>query len=109
MPDATTTAPATPTIREEIEIAGDRLVERVRHLLHEGNVRSLKIVAEDGDARIEMPLTVGVVAGGALALAAPWLAALGVIAAMVSKVRLEVEREAEAPTLAEPPKAPAEA
>jgi hypothetical protein len=63
------------------------LVEQVKHLIHGGNVRRLKIFAEDGETKLEMPLTIGVIAGGAVALAAPWLAVPGVIAAMVRKCK----------------------
>jgi hypothetical protein len=83
------------TFTEEIEIAGSQLVERVREILAEGNVRQLRLKAEDGDIMLETPLTFGVIAGGAVALAAPWLAILGVIAALVTRVRLEVVRETE--------------
>jgi hypothetical protein len=51
---------------------------------------------------LELPLTVGVIAGGALVLAAPWLAVLGAIAAFVTKAKIEVEREPETPVLPEP-------
>jgi phage-related minor tail protein len=90
------------SIREEIEIGGHELVEKVKHLIREGNVRQLRIIAEDGETKLEMPLTVGVIAGGALALAAPLLAVLGVIAALVKKVKIEVERAEETPALTEP-------
>ena len=83
------------TITEEIEIAGNQLVEKVKGLLAEGKVRQLRIKAEDGDVWLETPLTLGVIAGGAVALAAPWLAILGVLAALVSRVRVEVVREIE--------------
>lgn len=85
---------------EQIEIAGHDLVERVKELLAQGNVRQLRIKAADGDVFFETPLTIGVIAGGAVALAAPWLAILAVIAALVTKVQIEVMREepdAEAP------------
>jgi len=78
---------------EQIEIAGHELVERVKELLAQGNVRQLRIKAADGDVFFETPLTVGVIAGGAVALAAPWLAILAVIAALVTKVQIEVMRE----------------
>lgn len=78
---------------EQMEITGHELVERVKELLAEGNVRQLRIKAADGDVFFETPLTVGVIAGGAVALAAPWLAILAVIAALVTKVQLEVMRE----------------
>lgn len=37
-----------------------------------------------------MPLNVGVVAGGVVTLAAPGLAVLGVLAGLVTRVRIEV-------------------
>ncbi len=83
------------TFTEEIELAGNELVERIKEILAEGNVRQLRLKAEDGDIYLETPLTIGVVAGGAVALAAPWLAILGVIAALVSHVKVEVVREEE--------------
>jgi len=83
------------TITEEIEIAGSQLVERVNGLLAEGKVRQLRIKAEDGDVYLETPLTIGVLAGGAITLAAPWLAILGALAALITNVRIEVVREVE--------------
>jgi hypothetical protein len=94
------------SIVEEIEVAGGQLVDQVKRLIREGNVRQLKIAAQDGDFSLEVPMTFGVIAGGAVALTAPWLAVLGVIAAMVAKVKLEVERDA--PADPAPPPAPAE-
>ena len=81
------------TFTEEIEIAGDQLIEKIKAIVQEGNVRQLRLKASDGDIVLETPLTIGVVAGGVMALAAPWLAVLGVIAAMVTHVTVEVVRE----------------
>ena len=81
------------TIREEIEIAGSELVDRVKDLVADGRVRRLRIKEADGDMVLEMPLNIGVLAGGAVALAAPWLAVLGVLAALVARVRVEILRE----------------
>jgi hypothetical protein len=86
------------TFTEEIEILGDQLVQKVKDLLAEGNVRQVRIKASDGDIVLETPLTIGVVAGGAVALAAPWLAILGVIAALVTHVTIEVVREVDEPS-----------
>jgi hypothetical protein len=82
------------TITEEIEIAGSQLVEKIKELVAEGNLRQLRIKASDGDVFFEMPLTVGAVAGGVIVLAAPLLAVVGVIAAMVANVKVEIVREA---------------
>lgn len=93
------------TFTEEIEVLGDQLVQQVKDLLKEGNVRQLRIRASDGDIVLETPLTFGVVAGGAVVLAAPWLAILGAIAAFVTHVQVEVVREvddADAPAADKP-------
>lgn len=80
---------------EEIEVAGDKLVNRVKELAKESSVRQIKIIADDGDVFLETPLNVGLVVGGVVVLAAPWLAILGAIAGLVTKVRIVVERETE--------------
>ncbi len=81
------------TFVEEIEVAGDKLVGRVKELSKEASVRQLKIIADDGDVFLETPLNIGLVVGGVVVLAAPWLAILGAIAGLATKVRIVVERE----------------
>lgn len=58
-------------------------------------VRQMKIIADDGDVFLETPLNIGLVVGGVVVLAAPWLAILGAVAGLVTKVRIVVEHEAE--------------
>ncbi len=84
------------TFTEEIEVAGNQLLEYVKKLLAEGRVRQLRIKAAGGEVLVEAPLTVGVIGGGAVALAAPWLAILGALAALVARVKIEIVRESEA-------------
>ncbi|MDH5615013.1 MAG: DUF4342 domain-containing protein [Acidimicrobiia bacterium] len=79
------------THTETIEVAGDDLVAKVKEIVHEGNVRRIIIKNEEGEQVIEIPLTVGVV--GALLL--PALAAIGAVAALLSKCTIEIEREDE--------------
>jgi hypothetical protein len=81
------------TFTEEIEITGNHLVDEIKKLIAEGNVRQIRIKASDGDTYLETPLTIGAIAGGVVVLAAPWLAILGVIAALVTRVQIEVVRE----------------
>ena len=81
------------TVVEEVKVDGKNLVERVKEFAREGNVRRMRIIADDGDVFLETPLNIGLVVGGVVTLAAPWLAILGAIAALVSHVRIEVERE----------------
>ena len=89
------------TFTQEMDVAGHQLVAEVNRLAAEGNVRRLQIKTEKGDVFLAVPLTAGAVAGGVVAIAAPWLAVIGAIAGLVAKVKLEVVREA--PPDAAPP------
>lgn len=82
-----------PTWTEELEVAGDQLVASVKRLAAEGQVRRIRITEPDGDLVLEMPLTIGAIAGGAVVIAAPLLAVIGALAAFVTKVRVEVVRD----------------
>ncbi|MCK9423939.1 MAG: DUF4342 domain-containing protein [Bacteroidales bacterium] len=73
---------------EEFRVKGEELVEKVKQLIHEGNVRRLIIKDEDGKVYLEIPVTFGVIG----ALIAPMLAAVGAVAAMVAHLKIEVVR-----------------
>jgi phage terminase large subunit-like protein len=77
---------------EEVEIAGHQLIERIKDLVAEGNVRLVRIRTESGQVFLEIPLTAGAIAGGVVVLAAPWLAAIGAIAGLATKVSIEIVR-----------------
>ncbi len=74
---------------ETIQVAGANLVERVKGLIHEGNVERIIIKDEHGHTYIEIPVTMALVG----ALAAPVLAAVGAIAALVGRFTIVVERK----------------
>jgi hypothetical protein len=76
---------------EEFEVSGDKVVETIKRLVHEGNIRRIIIKGEDGKALIEIPLTFGVVG----ALLVPVLAAVGALAALVARCTIVVERKTE--------------
>jgi len=78
--------------REEIEVAGSDLVERVKELVEEGNVRRLIIRNANNDVLIEVPLTPAVLVGGVATVMSPVLAALGALAALMAKLKIEVVR-----------------
>ena len=80
------------TFVEEIEIAGSELVGRVKELIAEGNVRRLIIKKPDGALLLEIPLTAGVAVGGVLTVLAPVLAALGAMAALLARVKVQIVR-----------------
>lgn len=81
------------TWKEEIEVSTDKLKEKVESLAAEATVRRIRIKEPDGDIAVDIPLTVGAVAGGAIALAAPIVALVGVVAAFFAKVTVEIVRE----------------
>ena len=74
--------------REEFTVSSGDLIERVKQLLHEGNVNRIIVKDEKGKVLLEIPATVGVIG----VVLAPWLAALGVIAALVANCKMVVER-----------------
>lgn len=80
---------------EEVKVASNQLVDQVRDLIEQGNVRRVTIKRDDR-VLFEVPLTVGVGAGAAALLFTPVLAALGAVAALVTDVTLVVEREGDA-------------
>ncbi len=80
---------------EEIMVTGSELVDRIKTLVAEGNVRRLIIRKSDGDSLLEIPLTAGVAVGGVVTILAPVLAALGALAALIAEFKVEVIREDE--------------
>jgi hypothetical protein len=82
---------------EEIEVAGEELVASVKRLAAEGKISRIRLIDSDGDIILEMPLTIGAIAGGAVVLAAPVLAVIGALAGFATKVKLEVVRNGNPP------------
>jgi len=75
--------------KEEFKVKGEELVEKVKQLINEGNVRQITIKNKEGKTLIVLPLTIGVVG----AVLAPMLAAVGAIAALVIECTISVERK----------------
>ena len=80
------------TITEELKIKGSELVSRVKELIAEGNVRKIIVLKENGDVLFEVPMNAGVAVGGVLTMMAPVLAGLGAAAALLTNVRVKIER-----------------
>lgn len=76
---------------EEFRVGGDGLIDKVKELVREGNIRRISIQNEHGKTLIDIPLTVGVVG----AIVAPQLAALGAIAVLVGDCTIIVDKVAE--------------
>ena len=80
------------TWTEDIEVAGSELVDRIKELVKAGNVRKVILRTPDDKLLLEIPLTAGAVAGSVVVLIAPVLAALGAMAALLAKVKVQVVR-----------------
>ena len=80
------------TVVDWITVAGDQLIATVKQLVADGSVRRVILRDSSGREFLSVPLTASAVVGGITVLAAPVLAAIGVVAAMVAEVTLEVER-----------------
>ncbi len=81
---------------EKFTVKGSQLVEKVKELIHQGNIRRVRLLHK-GRPLIDIPLTVGVPVAAATVLAAPVLAAIGAIAALVTECTIEVERVEDSP------------
>ena len=77
---------------EEIKVRGAEAVDRIKELVAEGNVKRVVLKKENGDVLFELPLTAGVIAGGAVTLVAPVAAAIGAAVAFLSHVKIEIHR-----------------
>ena len=76
---------------EKFTVSGDKLVEKIKQLIHEGNIRRVRLLHE-GRTVIEIPLSIGAPAAAIGILIAPVLAALGAFAALVTECTIEVEK-----------------
>jgi hypothetical protein len=74
------------TFKEEMKVSGQQLLETVKKLVHEANVRNIIIKNEKGETLIELPVT----AAGVGAILLPVVAAIGALAALVTNCTIEV-------------------
>lgn len=77
--------------KEKVSVSGGQLVDKMKELIHEGNVRQVRIV-HNGRTLVDVPLTLGVPVVAATVFWAPILAAVGAIAGLVTYCTLEIER-----------------
>lgn len=73
---------------EEFRVDGEKLISRIKELIHEGNIRRISIKDKEGKTVMEIPVTLGVVG----VLLAPQLAAIGAIAALLTEATVVVEK-----------------
>jgi hypothetical protein len=78
--------------KETFKVQGEKVLNKVKELVKEGNVRKISIHEKDGKELMSFPLSIGVVG----AVFAPVLAAVGALAALIGECSITVEREDEA-------------
>ena len=76
---------------EKFTVSGSQLVDKVKQLIREGNIRRVRVLHE-GRIVLEVPLSVGAPAAAIGILVAPVLAALGAFAALVTECTIKVEK-----------------
>jgi hypothetical protein len=76
------------TRTEEFRVDGEKLIGKVKELIHEGTIRRIIIKDKEGKTVMEIPMTFGVVG----VLIAPQLAAIGAIAALLTEATVVVEK-----------------
>ena len=79
------------TDKERFTVSGSNLVEKVKEIVHQGNIRRVRLIHEEKPL-VDIPLSIGAPAAAVVVLAAPLLAALVAIAALVKECTVEIER-----------------
>ncbi len=78
-------------VKERITVSGKNLVEKVKELVRKGNIRRVRLIYNE-KTLLDIPLSVGAPTAAVVVLAAPLLAALAAIAALVKECTIEIEK-----------------
>ena len=79
------------SVKERITVSGKNLVEKVKELVHKGNIRRVRLIHDD-KALIDIPLSVGAPVAAVVVLTVPVIAAIAAIAALVKDCTIEIEK-----------------
>jgi hypothetical protein len=77
-----------PDRTEEFKLDGGQVLDKIKDLIHQGNIRRIIVKNEDGKVLMELPLTLGLVGVALL----PVYAAVGALAAVATRLTLVVEK-----------------
>jgi len=80
--------PVGKVVKEEFTVSSEDLVRKIKEILHEGDITRIIVKDEKGKTLLEIPAWAGFVG----TILAPWLAALGVIAAFATRCTITVVR-----------------
>jgi hypothetical protein len=78
--------------KDVYEVSAGGLVGKVKDIIQDATVKRIVIKDENGKVLLSIPVTWGTAGAVAMITLAPWLAALGVIAAIVARCKIEVEK-----------------
>ena len=76
-------------LKEEFTVRSEDLVGKIKELIHEGDVSRIIVKDENSKILLEIPVWAGIVG----TILAPWLAALGAIAALATRCTITVIRQ----------------
>lgn len=79
--------------KDVFQVTSDKLVEKVKEVVHDANVKKIIVKDKNDKVLLTIPVTWGAAGVIATVVLAPWLAALGAIAALAAKCTIEVERQ----------------
>ena len=77
---------------EEFTVSGSDVVDKLKSLLHQGNIRRIIVKTDAGKTLVEIPLTFGLAGVALITTLAPMLTVIGAVATMVARWRIVVER-----------------
>ncbi|MBA2498620.1 MAG: DUF4342 domain-containing protein [Chitinophagaceae bacterium] len=77
------------TTTESFKLYGENMLNKIKELIAEGNIRKITILDKNGKELANFPMSIGVVG----AVFAPVLAAIGALAALIGECTITVERE----------------
>lgn len=78
--------------RDVYQVSGEGLVGKVKEILKDAKVKRIVVKDDKGKVLLSIPVTWGAAGAATIMFLAPWLAALGVIAGIVAKCSIEVEK-----------------
>lgn len=80
--------------KDVYQVSAEGLVGKVKEVINDAKVKRVIIKDDKGEVLLSIPVTWGAAGTVAVLALAPWLAAIGVIAGIVTKYTVEVEKSA---------------
>jgi hypothetical protein len=79
--------------KDVYDIPSEGLITKVKDMMHDVSIKRIIIKDDKGKILLSIPVTWGAAGAITTVVLAPWLAALGVITGLVTRCKVEVERE----------------